>query len=155
MKIKIRILFSVFLLCLVLTGCGEDPALTQFKTEIEAFCTNISELDTAINNIDATSDTASQDLLSNLDKLDLEFQQLAIIDFPTEFDYLEDLASQASEYMSVAVASYHEAYSNGSFNEYTEDYAHDNYVRAYKRVQYIIAFLHGETPQDDDLNIEY
>ena len=35
------------------------------------------------------------------------------------------------------------------------EYAKENYSRAYKRVQIIISFLHGEEPQDPDLTIEY
>ncbi len=50
--------------------------------------------------------------------------------------------------------SYHEAYSNGSYNEYTAEYARQNYSRAYKRVQIIITFLHGEEPSDADLTAE-
>lgn len=155
MKNKIKILFSALFLSLSLAGCGEDQELTKFKSEIDTFCTNISELDTSINQIDASSDNATQQLLEYLDTLDSEFQVLATIDFPTEFDYLEDLAKEASEYMTEAVSSYHEAYSNGSYNEYTAEYAHENYSRAYKRVQIIITFLHGETPEDEDLTIQY
>ena len=35
------------------------------------------------------------------------------------------------------------------------DYAGENYARAYKRIQIILAFLHGEQPEDEDLTIEY
>ena len=56
--------------------------------------------------------------------------------------------------MTEAVKSYHEAYSNGSYNEYTAEYARQNYSRAYKRVQIIITFLHGEEPSDADLTAE-
>lgn len=155
MKNRLITLAAILFVSLALTGCGKDPELTQFKTEIDEFCTNISELDTAINSIDAQSDTATEELLGYLDQLDEEFKVLATIDFPEEFDYLENLSDEASSYMTEAVASYHEAYSNGSFNEYTEEYAHENYSRAYKRVQIIITFLHGETPDDADLSIEY
>lgn len=155
MKNKIKAMAAVLLLSLSLTGCGEDPELTQFKTEIEDFCTNISQLDTSINNIDAVSEGASQDLLRYLDQLDAEFQKLAAIDFPEEFDYLENLSDEASEYMTEAVSSYHNVYTSGSYDETKGEYAHENYSRAYKRVQVIITFLHGETPDDADLSIEY
>ena len=83
------------------------------------------------------------------------FQSFARLDFPEEFDYLEDLADESSQYMTEAVASYHDAYSNGAYNEYTAEYARQNYSRAYKRIQIIITFLHGEHPDDVDLAIEY
>lgn len=159
MKNKIKSLMSVLLVSLLLTGCGEDPELTRFKDEIEQFCTNISELGTAIDSINVEEENsvenAKTELLGYLDQLDAEFQVLAAIDFPEEFDYLENLADEASEYMTTAAASYHDAYSNNSYNEYTAEYAHENYSRAYKRVQVIITCLHGEDPTDVDLNIEY
>ena len=155
MKNKLQLIAATIFVSLSLAGCGEDPQLTQFKDEIETFCTNISNLDTSINSIDASSDTASEELLGYLDELDAEFQKLAAIDFPEEFDYLENLSDEASEYMTEAVSNYHTVYSGAAYDETTAAYAHENYSRAYKRVQVIITFLHGETPQDADLTIEY
>ena len=86
-----------------------------------------------------------------LDQLDSAFQDFAALDFPTEFDYLESLADEASAYMTQAVESYHEAYSNGGYNQLTADYAKENYARANKRIQIIITFLHGEQPENVNL----
>ena len=127
MKKKILAITAGLLTAMALTACGKDPKLTQFKGEIDAFCTEISDIDTAINNVDAE------------------------LDFPTEFDYLESLADEASAYMTQAVESYHEAYSNGGYNQLTADYAKENYARAYKRIQIIITFLHGEQPENVNL----
>lgn len=155
MKSKIYTLCTALFAAVMLTACGEDPALTQFRKSVDEFCTKVSEIDTSINSIDAQSEAASTELLSYLDDLDLVFQSFARLDFPEEFDYLEHLADESSEYMTEAVASYHDAYSNGSYNEYMADYAGENYARAYKRIQIIISFLHGEEPEDADLTIEY
>ena len=114
MKKKILAITAGLLTAMALTACGKDPKLTQFKGEIDAFCTEISDIDTAINNVDAESDTATDELLG----------------------YLE---------------SYHEAYSNGGYNQLTADYAKENYARAYKRIQIIITFLHGEQPENVNL----
>ena len=113
LKKKILAITAGLLTAMALTACGKDPKLTQFKGEIDAFCTEISDIDTAINNVDAESDTATDELLGYLDQLDTSFQNFAELDFPTEFDYLESLADEASAYMTQAVESYHEAYSNG------------------------------------------
>lgn len=155
MKNKVRILFAALLTSVMLTACGEDSELTQFRNSMDEFCTKISEIDSSINNIDAESDNATTELLSYLDELDVAFQSFATLDFPDEFDYLENLADESSQYMTEAVTSYHEAFSNGAYNEYTAAYAKENYSRAYKRVQIIITFLHGEEPNDADLTIEY
>lgn len=121
---------------------------------MDDFCTRISEIDTSINSIDAQSEDASAELLGYLDDLDSTFQTFAQLDFPEEFDYLEELADQSSEYMTEAVKTYHDVY-GGAYDEYTAEYAKQNYSRAYKRIQIIISFLHGEEPVDSDLTIEY
>lgn len=141
------------LFCAVcLAGCGnaEDD---RFQTQIDNFCTEISELDTSINNIDVSAEGYTTELLGYLDELDTEFQTFAQIDFPKKFDYLEELADESSEYMTEAVKSYHEAYAD-NYDEATAGYALENYSRAYKRVQIIISFLHGETPEDVDVATE-
>ena len=56
--------------------------------------------------------------------------------------------------MTTAVASYHEAYSNNSYNEYTAEYARENYERACKRVTVMIKLLHGENISDADVTVE-
>lgn len=148
-------LFTTVLASIMLIACGEDPELIRFRQSMDEFCTMVSVIDANINSIDPESENATTELLSYLDDLDLVFQSFAKLDFPEEFYYLEDLAAESSEYMTEAVKSYHEAFSNGSYNEYTAEYAKEYYSRAYKRVQIIITFLHGEKPDDPDLKIEY
>lgn len=155
MKRKVRIVIAVFLAGILLSACGEDPALSQFRKSMDDFCTRISEIDASINSIDAESETATEELLTDLDDLDIVFQSFARLDFPEEFDYLENLADESSEYMTEAVKSYHDAFGGTAYNESTAEYARQNYSMAYKRVQIIISFLHDEEPQDPDLNIEY
>lgn len=76
MKKKILALTAGLLTALTLTACGKDPALTQFKEEIDSFCTEISDIDTEINNVDATSENATDELLGYLDQLDSAFRIL-------------------------------------------------------------------------------
>lgn len=154
MKKKLTLLAAALTAALVLAACGEDPAMTQFRNDMDEFCTRISQIDNSINGIDAQSEDAISQLLAYLDDLDLIFRDFAELDFPEEFDYLEELADESSRYMTEAVKNYHEAYSNGSYNEYTAEYARQNYSRAYKRIQIIITFLHGEEPSDADLTAE-
>ena len=136
------------------SACGKKDEIAEFKKEIDAFCTDISTIDTTINSIDAQSDQAVTELLQNLDALEADFNQFAELDFPQEYDYLEPLADEASSYMSEAVASYHTVYQDeDSYSENTADYAKENYGRAYKRIQIIIAFLHGEDPAEMGLVI--
>lgn len=153
MKTKITAFALGLLITYFFTACGSDPELENFKTDIDNFCTSISEIDTSINNLDAEAEDATTKLLGYLDELDTEFQNFAELDFPEEFDYLESLADEAGDYMTEAVTHYHKAYSNDSYDENTAEYARQNYARAYKRIQIIITFLHGEEPEDVDLII--
>ncbi len=144
----------VLLLCgLLLTGCGAqtDPELIRLESEINSFCDNILKIDTAINQItNITADEtglkdATEDLLFQLDILKDEFTKFSNIDFPEEYDYLEQYADEACDYMNEAVKSYHTVYEE-NYTESMEKYALENYSRAYKRVQIILDVLQGENP---------
>ena len=152
-------ILKLLLPCLVagtlLTGCGETQDLSKFKGSMEDICSKIAEIDIAINSIDPNKTTAPDELLSYMSDLDIIFQSFGEMDFPHEFDYLEEMADEAASYMTEAVKSYKDAYSNGSYNEYIAEYAGKNYERAYKRLQIVLDFLHGEEPDDATLSIEY
>lgn len=150
MKQKIVLFAAGILAATMLTACGDDAEITAFKNEMDDFCTRISEIDTSINDIDAEADNATYQLLGYLDELDLAFQEFAELDFPKDFDYLESLAEESSEYMTEAVKSYKDAYSDG-YDSTMGEYAKENYSRAYKRIQIIITFLHGEEPENVNL----
>lgn len=154
MKKRIVTVFVALLTAMTLTACGEDPELSKFQSRMDDFCDKIVEIDHSINEIDPNSETAVDSLMKNLDELDQVFRGFGELDFPEKFDYLESIADEASSYMTDAVKSYHDAYSNGSYNEYTAEYAEDLYARAYKRVNIIISFLHGETPEDVNVEID-
>ncbi|MBQ9140381.1 MAG: hypothetical protein IJX63_01125 [Lachnospiraceae bacterium] len=144
---------AILLLCsMMLTGCSsEDPAMTKFQNEMNDFCDNLKNIDTSINQItNITADeaglaAATDDLLYQLDKLDDEFAKFSNIDFPTDYDYLEQYADEASDYMTEAVKSYHTVYED-NYTVSMEEYAKENYSRAYKRVQIILDVLHGQDP---------
>lgn len=143
----------LLLLALLLTGCGkqQDIELTRFSNEINDFCDNIKEIDASINEIsnittdEAGLEAATEDLLYNLDLLKDEFAKFSNLDFPEEYDYLEEIADEASDYMTEAVNAYHKTYGN-DYTASMEEYAQENYARAYKRVRIIIDVLNGKEP---------
>lgn len=138
------------LLSALLTACGQDPQITKFKSDIDRFCTDISVLDGSMNQIDPEAENARTELLGYLDEVKMKFQHFAELDFPEEYDYLETLADEAADYMTEAVKYYHEAYNAEAYDETKAAYALENYSRAFKRIQIIISFLHGEEPEDID-----
>lgn len=128
----------------IFAGCGTDQEVVAFQKNLDTFCGNVSKLDAAINQIDPNADDASALALSYLDKLEIEFQNFAELDFPKEYDYLEPLADESAKYMTESVKNYHAAFEGETFNQETADYARENSARAVKRVQVILDVLKGE-----------
>ena len=57
-------------------------------------------LDASINQVDASAEGATEEMLGYLEELNTEFQKFGALDFPEEFDYLEPYAQEASAYMA-------------------------------------------------------
>ncbi len=147
---------------LMLSGCGQqNPVNNQFENEMNAFCDRIVEIDSSINKISnetgdkAGLEAAKEDLLDCLSNLNDEFIKFANMDFPEEYDYLEQMADEAGDYMTEAVNTYNTMYgTEDGYNVNLEDYADENYARAYKRVRIITALLRGETPDEEGLIVQ-
>lgn len=144
----------LLLISIMLTGCNKknnDIEISAFHEEINAFCDVLKEIDTSINQItNITADeqglqAATTSLMDNLDNLKDEFAKFSNIDFPTEYDYLEKLADESYDYMTEAVNAYRKTYQE-NYTTSMEEYAQENYKRAYKRVQIIIDVLNGKEP---------
>ena len=145
-KHKIILLLTV-LTAFFLTGCGKDAELENYKANMNQFFENIRVIDSSINALDPNSETAVSDLLSLLDSMNTSFEQMASLDVPDGFPCVDELADEASEYMSEAVSYYHQAYENG-YNANLEDAARQYYESANVRFQYIVSILHGDIPEE-------
>ena len=154
------------LICLTFTGCGQasepqrDPSLVQFEKDINTMCDSIASIDENINDIhfsyedeDGYKD-AKDNLIEQLNLLEQEFVKFGNMDFPADFDYLEEMADEASAYMTEAVNSYTLMYGDDAYTVNMEEYADENYARAYKRINIILALLRGETPEEEGLTIQ-
>lgn len=143
-----KVAFLLFiLLMLTATGCGKNAELENYKANMNQFFENIKIFDSSINAIDPDSETAVSDLLSLLDSMNTSFEQMASLEVPDGFPGVEELADEASEYMSEAVSYYHQAY-EGEYDAALEDVARQNYERANVRFQYIVSILHGDIPEE-------
>lgn len=143
-------LLSLYILFVyTLTGCGKNEELEAYKANMNQFFENVRVFDASINAIqNPETDQAVAELLSLLDSMDTSFQQMAALDVPDCFPGVEELADDASMYMSEAVSYYHMAYEGGGFDASLEDAARQNYVFANTRLQYIISILHGDIPEE-------
>lgn len=154
LKFKLPLITLIFTLSILFSGCGDSNELKQFHKEFDDFCNSISTINDSINNLDASSENAPQELLKLLDELDLKFKELANMNIPSDFTYMESLAKEASENMSLAVENFHKTYESGTYNYEAASQAEQYLNRAHKRVKYMISFMHGETPDDGSLVIE-
>ena len=143
-------LFSLYtLFAYTLTGCGKEDELENYKANMNQFFENVRVFDAPINAIEnPESDQAVSELLTLLDSMDTSFQQMAALEVPDCFPGVEELADDASMYMSEAVSYYHMAYEGGGFDASLEDVAMQNYAFANTRLQYIISILHGDIPEE-------
>ena len=145
-KLKIIFLLS-FIIAFTLTGCGKDTELENYKANMNQFFENIRIIDSSINAIDPDSETAVSDLLGLLDSMNTSFEQMASLNVPSGFPGVEELAAEASKYMSEAVSYYHQAY-EGEYDATLADVAYKNYERANVRFQYIVSIIHGDIPEE-------
>lgn len=142
------LLGSIFMLI----GCG-DKKLDSFQDDMTKFKDNVVSISETMDNIDATSDTATDDLLSCLDDMNEQFQFLAAIEVPSKFSNVETLADEASTYMSEAVSLYHEYYESTDYDDSVRQAASENYSRAMKRMSYISVLLQGNIPDDSEVMV--
>lgn len=147
---KISMIISAFLISvsILLSGCGENEELTYYKTNMNQFFENVEFFDSSINAIDPESETAPQELLSLLDSMDKSFSQMAELEVPDDFPGVEQLADEASEYMSSAVSYYHQAFDGEEYDSSMADIAKQYYDYANVRLQYIVSILHGDIPEE-------
>ena len=105
-----RFLFPVLLLTLVLTGCGKDKAVENYRANMTQFFENIQTINDAINQLDPNDENVGDQLLPLLDSLDKSFSQMASLEVPDGFPGVADLAADASKYMTEAVSCYRSTY---------------------------------------------
>ena len=138
---------------LLLTGCGKDQELEQFYSEMESFTERAAQDFQTLSGIDPSSETAVDELFSAMDSLAETFSLLAEISVPEEFASIEEIADEASSYMTEAAALYREAYADGGYSENTAATAQENYDRAVMRMNIISEVLQGETPTDASVTV--
>lgn len=152
--LKRYLLLTVLFGTLLLTGCGEKEELIVFKENVSAFYTEVAAIEAEILFVDEQSEDAVAVLLTQLEQLSAQFQQLAEWEVPEEFISVEALADDAADYMSEAVRLYTEAYEEDYVSDSLIQAAAENYESAMKRIHYIASLLQSEIPQDANVTIE-
>lgn len=154
---KNKIIFAVFSLITIVSfaGCGKSnqvsPELIVYKNQITQFYDKVNVSNAEIKNITYTDQASIDKMLDELDKVELSFAEFAEIKVPEEFESTESLADQASEFMTEAVALYHEALEGDEIDTAKAALAESKYNNAIECVNYIGDILQGKTPVGDNL----
>jgi len=138
-------------LSFLMVGCGKSSAKEKFEAYFMDFCDDVAEIDTEIKEIDPDAEEAPAKLLESLDKLNKLFEEMSTTTFPQEYDYLVTLAEEAGSYMNLAVENYHTAFESPVFDEESANLASEYYSRSYKRIKYMLTFMHGEVPDSSEI----
>ena len=132
---------SVFIiLCALLTACGDtkpDPALENYRNSMTAFSNTIVSLGSAINSIDPNSESASTELLNDLDQMNAAFKDMSALTIPDEYSDVSTLVYESAAYMNDAVSLYHDAYGENGYNEEYAVQAQTQYENAMQRLSSI------------------
>lgn len=148
MKKRIIILSGYLLfISAFIKGCGNNEELSSFQQNMMGFCNNITSINYDLTSINANDDNAVDLLTSCLEKMSVEFENLAAMEVPKEFSSVEDLADDAFEYMQEATRLYKNTYEDKNTNEAFLTAAVQNYDSAMKRIGYIATILQGEIPE--------
>lgn len=145
----------VLMAAFTLWGCGKDQALANYKKDMTAFYDNYTAESEGIEAIEPTTETAVENLLTKLDKIDAEFTAMAELEVPEQFSAVESLADEAAAYMTEAVDLFHQTYESEESDESFIPLARESYQRAIKRVQYIGDILMGKVPDDENVEVYY
>ncbi len=155
MKQKKSVLLFAILITLVLTACGNNSLFT-FQDDMNEFLKDITKVDVQMNKIDPDSEDAVKEMLECMDAMNKSFEELAAIKVPTEYIAIETLADEASEYMSMSLDYYTQAFTNlSSYDSSKGELASEYLKRALKRKEYIAIILQGGTPEGEGVIITY
>ena len=149
-KICLLLILSCFI---CFTGCGKNKELEIYSEEVTLFNETVSGIIDTMNHIDTKSDTAQDELLSCLDRMQEEFERFSNIEEPKKFENIDALSQEASVYMTESVRLYHEVFEAEEYQEEKAKAANDNYTAAMQRISYISTLLQGELPEGENISI--
>ncbi len=149
----------ICILCIfALSGCATSNSvkIASFEAQISTIIDSIEEINEKMNAIDADSDSAGTQMLKYMKELSSAIDNLAAVEVPSnEYQYVNDLAVEAQEYIDEAITLYSQILSSGA--EYDPDIAEEAwqyYQKACRRVSIIVSLLHGNTPSDVEISYQ-
>lgn len=150
-KISYRLL-SVLIMVLMLCGCGKKEK-SEYEIKVSEFTDNINKCGENINAIDVNSENSSEQLLTELDKMNQYFTSFAAVEVPEKYETNKNLAEVAMQYMNKANTLYHAAFESEVFDEASYTSAKAMYDEAMKYASYIGSVLMDVDPTKDSAEL--
>ncbi|MCD7752111.1 MAG: hypothetical protein LUI10_10305 [Lachnospiraceae bacterium] len=155
---KSLILILSLICAALLGGCAtaDSVKVASFEAQISTIVDSIEEINDNMNAVDTESSSADKEILAYMKDLSAAIDKLAAVEVPSnDYQYVNDLALEAQEYMAEALTLYTQIFSTGA--EYDPDVAETAfayYEKACRRVSVIVSLLHGNTPSDVEITYE-
>lgn len=148
--------FLAVCLLFTVTACGknkEEEKITAYRDSMTTCYETIASSTSALDAINPSSNTAVNDMLGELDRINTAFQNMAALEVPEEYSSIETMADDAAYYMSEASRLYHEAFADGGYLPEVGNDAKLQYKAAMTYLSYIGDILMGEIPEGDDVTV--
>lgn len=108
---------------------------------METFFSELELADTAIASIDASMDTAEDDLLTQVDSIAVSCAAIADVEPPSGYEQVQDKAEHAAAMMGQASSGFHDAFESDSLDQDAYDAAMEYYRSAGNDIQEMIRML--------------
>ncbi len=155
---KSFVLLLSFICAAFLGGCATASSvkIASFEAQVGTIIDSIEKINDNMNAIDTDSTSAGTEMLKYMKELSTAISKLAAVEVPSsDYQYVNDLAAEAADYMSEALSLYTQLLSAGSeYDPDTAETALAYYQRACRRISVIVSLLHGNTPSDVDITYE-
>lgn len=155
---KCKLLASLLLCMVCLSGCNktsdEEIELAGFSSSIEDFSNYMKDADEKINGLDVNKKESVDELLSILDGMNSEIEELTTLDVPAQYTSVKQLVETAVKHMNLAVSYYHSAYEADVFNEADAELAYTHYQKAMTFIGYMGYVIAGDPiPEDEQITV--
>jgi len=148
---KYRILLLGLLI--MLYGCGSTDKLDAYYDGMSSFNSNVMIIAETLELIDEGSDSAVNQVCTQLDKMVEQFRIMSELEVPKKFEGCEELGDDAYTYIQEASRLYKEWAGNDDADDQLVNMARENYNRAMERVNVISVILQGRVPEGDGLTV--
>lgn len=141
---RIRFLAGI-LAAILLTGCAagsqSTEALRSYRTEMEGLFSDLENVQSTIDGIDASADNADELLVQAIDEMSAACSKAAAAEAPAGYEVVQERAEHAAAMMGQASSEFHTAFEAETMDQDAYDAAMEYYKSACSDIQSMISGL--------------